>query len=204
MRPIQSPPDELQNLVKVPWLPRRRRHSRRQRRIQMRVTVHQTRHQYGTATINGLVTRRGNNVCSDYDNTPIGHAQIARLDQRRIKLNEQRIAKKSRHSENITLCDCQSWFNTPVRSLNAFNLPIPFVGLSKRSLPEFWIPQFAQFIGRAALLLDPREVFEIVKRLAIEIRQFAQMVGHDSIEITGLIVHRPLVGIRAVLRPLSS
>ena len=98
VRPIEPPPDELQNLMKVPRRPRRRRHAGGQRRIQMRVAVHQARHQHRAAAIDNFIARLGNNVRTDADNVAIRDAQIARLDPRRIELNEQRIAKESGHA----------------------------------------------------------------------------------------------------------
>jgi hypothetical protein len=63
----------------------------------MRVTVYKSGHQHCAGAINVLVAGRGNNVCSDANDLSVGHAQIASLDPRWIKLNEQRIAEESWH-----------------------------------------------------------------------------------------------------------
>ena len=96
--PIEPPPDELQNLVKVPRRPRRRRHPGRQRGIQMRVAIHQPRHQHRAAAIDNFIARLPQLRPHRRHNPPVRHAQVARFDPRRIELNEQRIAEECGHA----------------------------------------------------------------------------------------------------------
>lgn len=85
---IQPPPNELQYLVKVPRLPRRRGHPGRQSGIQMRVAVHQPGHQYGTVAFDDLIAGCSNNILPDASNLTGGYAEVASLDPCWIKLHE--------------------------------------------------------------------------------------------------------------------
>jgi hypothetical protein len=90
---IQPPPNKLQNLVKVLRLPWRPRHSGREGGIQMRVTIHEARHEDRAVAFDDLVTLHSNDIRSNANNSTIRDAQIAAINLWRIELNEQRIAK---------------------------------------------------------------------------------------------------------------
>jgi hypothetical protein len=63
----------------------------------MHVPIHQPRHQHRTAALNNFVTRLSGYIRTNADNLAIRDAQVACRDPRWIKLNKQRIAKKSWH-----------------------------------------------------------------------------------------------------------
>ena len=63
----------------------------------MCVPIHEARHQHGAGTFDDFVARRRNDSRPDGGDCSVGHSKTSALDTGRIKLNEQRIAKKSRH-----------------------------------------------------------------------------------------------------------
>src|SRR5262249_27751672 len=80
------------------------------------------RHQHRAATVNDFITRRGSSVRSDFDDLPVGHAQIARFDPRRIKLNKQCVAKECGHAIKIAEGQSSVWsrIKTSLTVLNLF------------------------------------------------------------------------------------
>ena len=229
MRPIQSPPDELQNLMKVGRRLRRRRHPGRERRIQMRMPIDQPRHQHRAAAINGFILRLGSNALRRPQQ--FAHPSCRKspaLDHRRIKLHEHRIAKDSSHATTSfdrihRICridriknqvevlqpftnpreSCRSCYpvykelSTPVRSLSAVISRSHSSTWENISVQKSASHSSIQVLDRPLLLLDPREILQIVNRLAVGIRQLAEMIVGDRFEIAAKAPSRR----RAVVRP---
>src|SRR6185295_19600906 len=83
-RSIQPPPDEFENLFEVRWSARRRRHSSRESRIQMRVRANHAGHNQLCREVDYLFVfvcfKRG----ASLDYFSAGIAQVAAFDTRWI------------------------------------------------------------------------------------------------------------------------
>jgi hypothetical protein len=64
----------------------------------MGVPVHQPRHQYRAAAVHDLIASLRGNLPTNSINRVLHYAQLAGLDLRRVKLNEQRIVKIRGHA----------------------------------------------------------------------------------------------------------
>jgi hypothetical protein len=61
------------------------------------MAIHKPGHQHGAAAIDDFIAGLRPHIGTDADHRPIGNAQIAGLNPRWIELNEQCVAKESRH-----------------------------------------------------------------------------------------------------------
>ena len=109
MGAIQSPPDELETLMKVARCLGWWGHAGRQGRIEMGMAIDQARHQDGTVTIDDFVVLGRNDFRTDGHNLTFFLPEVSDLCSERVELNQDRILKAGRHHSSS---------KTPVRSLN--------------------------------------------------------------------------------------
>ena len=67
----------------------------------MGVAVHESRHEHGPTAVDHFITLLWLNTRADRRDFSIRDAQHTRVHPRRIKLNEQRIAKESWHVKKL-------------------------------------------------------------------------------------------------------